>query len=74
MIDRKPLESALSAVNKVFPKAKPALGMILGSGLSEVAAAFEKLGDMSYADIEKAFAIADAPVAAPKPIVDRITG
>ena len=51
MIDRKPLKTAQSDVNKVFPKAKPALGMILGSGLSEVAAAFEKLGDMSYADI-----------------------
>ena len=51
MIDKEPLEAALDAVKTAFPNAKPKLGMILGSGLSEVAAAFEKLGDISYADI-----------------------
>ena len=40
MIDRKPLDASLAAVKKAFPKAKPQLGMILGSGLSEIAEAF----------------------------------
>jgi purine-nucleoside phosphorylase len=51
MIQRKPLEASLAAVKKTFPKAKPRLGMILGSGLSDIAEAFEPLGVMSYADI-----------------------
>lgn len=51
MIDRKPLEAALAAVKKAFPEAKPKLGMILGSGLSEIAESFTKLGVLSYADI-----------------------
>jgi purine-nucleoside phosphorylase len=51
MINRKPLEASLAAVKKAFPKAKPKLGMILGSGLSEIADAFEKLGEMSYEKI-----------------------
>lgn len=51
MIDRKPLEAALAAVKNAFPAAQPKLGMILGSGLSDIADSFEKLGDMSYADI-----------------------
>ena len=51
MIDRKPLDASLAAVKKAFPKAKPQLGMILGSGLSEIAEAFEKLGEISYEKI-----------------------
>lgn len=51
MINRKPLEASLAAVKKAFPKARPKLGMILGSGLSEIADAFEKLGEMSYEKI-----------------------
>ena len=51
MIHLKPLEASLAAVKKAFPKAKPKLGMILGSGLSEIADAFEKLGQISYEKI-----------------------
>ena len=51
MIQKAPLESALAAVKAAFPNAKPKIGMVLGSGWSDVAAAFEKMGDMSYADI-----------------------
>lgn len=51
MINRKPLEQSLAAVEKAFPKAKPRLGMILGSGLSDVADSFDPLGVVSYADI-----------------------
>jgi len=51
MIDKEPLDAALAAVRKAFPDAKPRIGMILGSGWSDVAAAFEKLGEISYADI-----------------------
>ena len=51
MIQRKPLEASLAAVKKAFPKAKPQLGMILGSGLSEVADSFEPLGVLSYEKI-----------------------
>ena len=51
MIDRKPLDASLAAVKKAFPKAKPQLGMILGSGLSEIAEAFEKLGEIPYEKI-----------------------
>ena len=51
MIDRKPLEASLAAVQQAFPDAKPAVGMILGSGLSEVAESFEPLGSLSYSDI-----------------------
>ncbi len=51
MIQKAPLEAALAAVKAAFPNAKPKIGMVLGSGWSDVAAAFEKLGDMSYADI-----------------------
>ena len=40
MIHLKPLEASLAAVKKAFPKAQPKLGMILGSGLSEIADAF----------------------------------
>ena len=48
MIDRKPLNASLTAVKKAFPKAKPKLGMILGSGLSDIADAFKPLGTLSY--------------------------
>lgn len=51
MIERQPLDDALSAVKNAFPHAQPKIGMVLGSGWSDVAAAFEKLGDISYADI-----------------------
>ena len=51
MIQRKPLEASLAAVKKAFPKAKPRLGMILGSGLSDIADSFEPLGVLSYEKI-----------------------
>jgi purine-nucleoside phosphorylase len=51
MIQRAPLELALAAVQSAFPDARPAVGMVLGSGWSDVAAAFEKRGEISYADI-----------------------
>jgi purine-nucleoside phosphorylase len=51
MINRNPLNASLAAVKKAFPKAKPKLGMILGSGLSDIAEAFEKLGEISYEKI-----------------------
>ena len=51
MIDRNALEAALAVVNTAFPEAKPQAGMILGSGLSDVADAFETLGVLPYGDI-----------------------
>ena len=48
MINRKPLAASLAAVKKAFPKAKPKVGMILGSGLSDIADAFAPLGKLSY--------------------------
>lgn len=51
MINRKPLDASLTAVKKAFPKAKPQLGMILGSGLSDIADSFEALGVLSYGKI-----------------------
>ena len=51
MINRAPLELALAAVRAAFPIAQPKIGMILGSGWSDVATAFEKLGEISYSDI-----------------------
>jgi len=51
MIDPKALEAALAAVQSAFPEAKPQVGMILGSGLSDVADAFETLGVIPYGDI-----------------------
>jgi len=51
MIDSKSLETALAAVKAAFPEAKPQMGMILGSGLSDVADAFETLGVIPYGDI-----------------------
>ena len=51
MINRKPLNDSLAAVKKAFPKAKPTLGMILGSGLSDIAESFTPLGVLSYEKI-----------------------
>ena len=51
MIERKVLENALEAVRAVFPMAKPRIGAILGSGWSEVASEFEKLGEIPYSEI-----------------------
>lgn len=51
MIDNKALEPALEAVKAAFPHAKPAMGMILGSGWSEAAAEFEQLGALDYSAI-----------------------
>ena len=51
MIKKDILDTALAAVRAAFPSAKPQIGLILGSGWSEVAAAFEKLGEISYSDI-----------------------
>ena len=64
MINRKPLEASLAAVKKAFPKAKPKLGMILGSGLSEIAEAFEQLGVLPYAKIPGVGAAGVAPAGA----------
>lgn len=51
MIQKEALEIALQAVQAAFPEAKPKVGMILGSGWSEVAKSFEKLGEIPYTDI-----------------------
>lgn len=51
MIDNAKLQPALDAVQAAFPAAKPKIALILGSGWSDVAASFEKLGEISYADI-----------------------
>lgn len=51
MIEKIALEKALEAVKTLFPSAKPKIGAILGSGWSEVASEFEKLGEIPYTDI-----------------------
>jgi len=51
MIDNAKLQPALDAVQAAFPAAKPKIALILGSGWSDVAASFDKLGEMAYADI-----------------------
>mgnify|MGYP002858762131 CR=1 FL=1 len=51
MIDHQAMESAYAAVKSAFPGAAPKIALVLGSGWSEVAAAFEKLGEISYSDI-----------------------
>lgn len=51
MIQSEPMKLAFDAVQKAFPAARPRIGMVLGSGWSEVADAFEKLGEISYSDI-----------------------
>ncbi|MDR0993172.1 MAG: purine-nucleoside phosphorylase [Verrucomicrobiota bacterium] len=51
MINQDELKKAWNAVQAAFPKAKPKIGMVLGSGWSDVAESFEKLGEISYADI-----------------------
>ena len=51
MIDHQAMESAYAAVKSAFPGASPKIALVLGSGWSEVAAAFERLGEISYSDI-----------------------
>ncbi len=51
MIDTPALAPALAAVKAAFPNAAPRIGLVLGSGWSDVAATFDKLGELSYADI-----------------------
>ncbi|MBQ9344721.1 MAG: purine-nucleoside phosphorylase [Kiritimatiellae bacterium] len=51
MIDTPSLAPALAAVKAAFPAAAPRIGLVLGSGWSDVASAFDKLGELSYADI-----------------------
>ena len=45
------LNDALNAVKKAWPEAKPAAGMVLGSGWSDVADAFTIKGTIRYGDI-----------------------
>lgn len=51
MIDNAKLEPAFETVRTSFPHAKPAMGMILGSGWSDAATGFDIHGSLSYADI-----------------------
>ena len=51
MIENEKIAGAAEAVKAAFPEAKPAMGLVLGSGWSAVAAEFENLGELSYADI-----------------------
>lgn len=51
MIDNAKLQPALDALKAAFPAAAPKIALVLGSGWSDVAASFEKLGEISYADI-----------------------
>lgn len=51
MLDMKKMTPARSAVRKAFPKARPRLGLILGSGLSDIADSFEPLGVLPYEKI-----------------------
>ncbi len=51
MINTEPMNVAFQAVKKAFPEAKPRISLILGSGWSEVAGTFEKLGELSYSQI-----------------------
>ncbi len=51
MIDRSTLEKALSHVRGKWPAAKPQLGMILGSGWSEVIGSFNVKDTISYEEI-----------------------
>ena len=53
MIDTASLAPAFDAVSAAFPGARPAWGMVLGSGWSEAAAGFEALGEISFADIPR---------------------
>lgn len=51
MIENEKLEGAYEAVKAAFGDAKPAMGLVLGSGWSAVAESFEKLGEIGYGDI-----------------------
>ena len=51
MIDRKQLDLALSFVQARWPNAKPRLGLILGSGWSEVVDSFQIADAIPYEDI-----------------------
>ena len=51
MIDRKQLDLALSFVQARWPNAKPRLGLILGSGWSEVVESFQIADAIPYEDI-----------------------
>jgi len=53
MIDTVSLAPAFDAVSAAFPGARPAWGMVLGSGWSEAASGFEKLGEISFSDIPR---------------------
>lgn len=50
-IDRHALDKALSHVLKIWPGARPEIGLILGSGWSEVANAFHIAASISYEEI-----------------------
>jgi purine-nucleoside phosphorylase len=51
MIDRKILDDALAKVRTTWPAAKPAAGLILGSGWSDVVPAFTVHGTLPYEEI-----------------------
>ena len=51
MIDHRGLDDALNTIRTAWPDAKPAAGLILGSGWSEVAAAFTARGSLAYEEI-----------------------
>jgi len=51
MIENEKLAGALDAVKAAFPGAKPDMAMVLGSGWSAAAEAFEKLGELPYSEI-----------------------
>ncbi len=51
MMDRSTLENALAFVKKRWPDARPRMGLILGSGWSEVVEAFKGIDHIPYEDI-----------------------
>lgn len=51
MIDRKQLDTALAFVRGTWPSARPEMGLILGSGWSEVVDAFHVAATIPYEDI-----------------------
>lgn len=51
MMDYRILENAAKRIRSTWPKARPSCGLILGSGWSDVVAAFEVKGTMGYSDI-----------------------
>lgn len=50
-MDQKILDKALAFVKSQWPAAKPKIGLICGSGWSDVVAAFKEKGSLSYGDI-----------------------